>query len=70
MGEILTEILLGLFAIGALLLHLQHAAEIRQIKADLKELLGEVDNNSARVASFGKFIRVCEEVQKRNGKTA
>ncbi|KKM08186.1 hypothetical protein LCGC14_1726360 [marine sediment metagenome] len=70
MGAVLTEVLLGLFAIGALLLHLQHSAEIRQLRKDLKELLDEVDNNSARVASFGKFIRVCEEVQKRNGKTA
>ncbi len=70
MGSVITEILLGLFAIGALLLHLQHSAEIRQLRKDLKELLGEVDNNSARVANFAKFIRVVEEVQKRNGKTA
>lgn len=70
MGSILTEVLLGLFAIGALLLHLQHSAEIRQLRKCLKETRGEVDDNSARVASFGKFMRVVEEAQKRNGGAA
>ncbi len=52
MGSVITEILLGLFAIGALLLHLQHSAEIRQLRSSLKETLDELADTTRRVVNL------------------
>lgn len=70
MGSILTEVLLGLFAIGALLLHLQHSAEIRELRADLASILAETVDTTGRVVNLEAAAECWTQHKKRNGKTA
>jgi hypothetical protein len=66
----LVLVMVGFLAVGANMLHASRMRELDKVKADLAELFKEVDHNSERIASFGKFVEIVEQAQTRNGNTA
>ena len=70
MWEFLTEILLGTFVVGWLLLYSHHATEIRDLKADLADAVGELADTTGRVVNLEAAAECWTTKEKRNGNTA
>lgn len=70
MRDILTEILLGLFVIGWLLLYWQHCTEIKRLRKDLKDTTAEMVDVAGRVMNLEAAAELWTKNKKRNGRTA
>ena len=70
MRPIVTEILLGLFVIGTLLLYWHHCIEILALKKAVKELAGELADTTGRVVNLEAAATTWMKNEKRNGRTA
>ena len=70
MRIIVTEILLGCFVIGALLLYWHHCAEIGRLKKSIAEMAAEIADTTGRVVNLEAATSTLLKSEKRNGRTA